>query len=276
MSLKLECPKCGQLAFVPDEAIHRRARCTGCHATYAVQEALLSNNRASLREKLTLGLGLGIPAIVFLVFVTYWFGYRDTWEIDHYTEIMDSCKTVHVFVQQGNDAAAEQVYTALNDLVGDRTIINADLVSSIGLARKCYAPTGERLEKLRQEQEALELAEIQRSEALLEAQSQHEKEVKNSSAVYVRKKPPPNTVSIGHTYTVQGDCFGAFEKPDLVKAIELYRTDNLAFQKMMLLGQIVHISGGVEVVVVDVSFTGLVKVRPMGEIYEIWLFREWL
>jgi hypothetical protein len=129
MPLNLKCPNCGQDAVVPTAAINRRARCTACQATYAVKDTLQDANAKSLlpilnrksrmpsRDSFVLGFGLGLPAIACLIVATYWFGYRDTWETDNFTQIITRCDAVHVSVRKGDDDAAETVLVALNTFV---------------------------------------------------------------------------------------------------------------------------------------------------------------
>jgi transcription initiation factor TFIIIB Brf1 subunit/transcription initiation factor TFIIB len=183
MPLEIKCPNCGQKAIVPDTAINRRVRCTSCHAVYAVRDALtpptvqhsptpepIAEDGMSKNEKLLIGFGLGIPALIFLVFITYWFGIRDTWEIDNYSEITARCEAVMQATRGSDDQAADQAYAELTAFIGDRSIESDSLAGKLASVNSAMAPVRERLEQARREREARDLAERNRREAQAEAQ----------------------------------------------------------------------------------------------------------
>ncbi len=165
MPLQFKCPHCGQPTELPDKAINRMARCTSCHNTYAVRSAIQTpsdvitrSSDSSIREKLILSIGLGVPALAFIVFLVYWFGFRDTWETDNFVLINDKCEAVLSAVRDGDDISAESAYLSLETLLGDREIERDSLIYSIKRARQAYVPVGDRLEILRKEREAALLA----------------------------------------------------------------------------------------------------------------------
>jgi hypothetical protein len=119
-------------------------------------------------EKLLLGFGLGIPALILLVFLTYWFGVRDTWEVDNYSEITARCESVLRATRHSDDQAAAQAYADLTAFIGDRTIERDSLTDKVESVNLAIAPVHERLEQARRDQEAKVLAETQRRKALTE------------------------------------------------------------------------------------------------------------
>jgi len=200
MPLHFNCPNCGQEAIVPDTAINRRARCRSCHSTYTVRQALhrTSTQQASppqpvtdvgmsRGEKLFLGVGLGVPAVLLLVFLTYWFGIRDTWEADNRSEITARCETVLQAARQSEDQAAAVAYAYLTKFVGARSIENTSLANKLNTVGQAIAPVLERLEVARrkQEREANELAENKRREALAESERQ-QKQAREAAAARSR------------------------------------------------------------------------------------------
>ena len=124
MPLHLKCPLCGKTAVVPDAAMNRRVECGSCHATHAVrdiveqpdpragQDASASEGMAR-GDKLLLAWCCGVPAALLLVFLVYWFGFRDTWELDNYMRIVQQCDTVERAIAASDDAAAAEEYAEL-------------------------------------------------------------------------------------------------------------------------------------------------------------------
>ena len=116
------------------------------------------------RENLLLGYWLGIPAILFLLFIIYWFGFHDSWEIDNYSQIDKRCKAVLAAIQQSNDDAAEQAYTDLNIFIGERTFEHNWIAQRVDEVHQAYVPVNIRIKQARLEREARELAEKQRED----------------------------------------------------------------------------------------------------------------
>jgi len=106
------------------------------------------------REKFIMVLGLGIPAIILLMFVVYWFRIRDSWELDNYSRITERCGAVMTAVRQSNDAAAEKAYMELNSFVGDHAISLDWLANRIDEAHTAFVPVSVRIEQARQAREA--------------------------------------------------------------------------------------------------------------------------
>ena len=163
LPIQLNCPNCGQEVIVPNEAINRRARCTSCQTTYAIREALhppVSQQTSTPEshavdsmtrgEKRLLGFGLGVPALLFLMSLTYWFGIRDTWETDNYSAIATRCETVLRATRAADDQAASQAYKNLVIFLGNRTIESDQLTSKLKSVELAIDPINERLERERQ------------------------------------------------------------------------------------------------------------------------------
>lgn len=124
------------------------------------------------REKLVLGSYLGIPVILFVVFLTYWFGFRDTWEIDNYSQIADKCKVLHQAIANSNDEEATKAYDELHRFIGNHQIEKDFIVERVQTARDAYGQVEARIEQARRKREARELAEKQRREVHARAERQ--------------------------------------------------------------------------------------------------------
>jgi len=128
----------------------------------------------SRSEKLALGFGLGIPAVMVLVSLTYWYGIRDTWEVDSYSEIIARCETVLQATNESDDEMVVEAYEGLIAFIGDRTVESDFLADKLKTVEKAIAPVLDRREQARREREAEELAERKRREAVAEAQRRRE------------------------------------------------------------------------------------------------------
>lgn len=194
MPLTLNCPYCGQLAVLPNSAIHRQARCTSCQSTYAVQDALQRSrrpnfpavdNRMSLHEKLVLGVGLSALALIAITFCIYWFGMRDTWETDNYLPITRQCDAVLAAIGSSDDDAAAQAYADLTTFVEGHVIESPSLIKRLETVDNAMSPVLARIERERREREAQAERE-KREREIEEAKAKYEKwrrenEVKSAS-----------------------------------------------------------------------------------------------
>jgi len=136
-----------------------------------------------LRKKLALGFGLGIPAICFLMFITYWFGFRGTWEINNFSQITDRCEAINRAVAKPDDAEATRAYNELFRFIGDHQIKHDFVADHIQAAQEAYAPVKTRIElKL----EAEELAKRQRREVQAKQSQRHRQQARNAAAATPR------------------------------------------------------------------------------------------
>ncbi len=108
------------------------------------------------------------------MFITYWFGVRDTWEIDNYSQIAERCEAVQLAVRQSDDEAAEQAYAELHRFIGEHTIEQDWIATSVNKVRDAYAPVNQRIEKARSKREARELTERKRRKARAVAESRRQ------------------------------------------------------------------------------------------------------
>lgn len=133
-----------------------------------------------------MGFGLGLPAIAFLVFAVYWFGYRDTWSIDHYAQITEQCDTVLSAIRRSDYEEARTAFTELDGFIGEHRITPESLHQQVEEVREAYAPIRKQYEQLRIQKEALEEArrneQIAHEEALRKAQAARTKE-------YLKQRP---------------------------------------------------------------------------------------
>lgn len=76
-------------------------------------------------------------------------------------------------------------------------------------------------------------------------------------------------------YHAKGRYYVARSKSDLQKAIK-YETqkDPAVIAILFREGKLFHLRPGAEVYRLDVTFTGLVKIRPKGSTEELWTYRE--
>lgn len=156
--LKIKCPKCGQEGELSEEHIDRQITCNACHAKGPASGALISNesvhaDRAgyegvSRNEKLLLSFGLGIPALVLVVFSIYWFEIRDTWEQEHYSEIIAQCNQVEEAILADDVWQAKKRFEDLRELVGDRDIANDTLRQQIADADDVMEPVFIRIQQI--------------------------------------------------------------------------------------------------------------------------------
>jgi len=112
-------------------------------------------------EKLLLGFGIGIAAVLFVGFIFYWFQLRDTWEFDNHLRIAEHCQTFDAALIRADDAAAAQAFTDLNNLLAGRTIERQYLSERVQHVRSAFSTVQIRLETARIAREAQE-AEAQR------------------------------------------------------------------------------------------------------------------
>lgn len=187
MSIKIQCPDCGEPDTLPDSMLEKAARCNVCGGTFYILNAVVDakdyksphkpvireqadENRIPKSEKLLLGLGLGIPAVVLITFLVFWFGIRDTWETDNYQQIVELCEKVMDATHQADDKTAEQAYGDLTALIEDRPIENDSLANKVESVQSAMEPVLDRLEQTRREQKARQLAEKKRRERQNNAQ----------------------------------------------------------------------------------------------------------
>ena len=200
MPLHLKCPLCGKTAVVPDAAINRRVECGFCHATHHVRDIVHRHEPSAApdappeqgvarSEKVLLASCCGLPAALLLVFLAYWFGFRDTWELDNYTRIMQQCDAVERALAQSDDAAAAEAYAELNSVIGERTVKHRNLTARLAETRTAFTPVNARLEEAEREREAQRLAERRRAEALAHAKARSAMSDKCDVAPRARRTP---------------------------------------------------------------------------------------
>ena len=76
-------------------------------------------------------------------------------------------------------------------------------------------------------------------------------------------------------YHAKGIHYVSRSKADMQKAIE-YEThkDPAVIAVLFREGKLFHLRPGIEVYRLDITFTGLVKIRPKGSTEELWTYRE--
>jgi len=115
-------------------------------------------------------IGLSIPVAFLIIFLTYWFGFRDNWEIDNFSQITDKCEAIARVIEEGDDTVAAHRYGELVQLIGDRQFKHKFIAEHAQATQEAYAPVKVRIEQAKREREVLELAESQRLKALAEAE----------------------------------------------------------------------------------------------------------
>lgn len=119
----------------------------------------------SRSDKLIFGFAFGTLAVLIVVFATYWFGIRDTWEPDNHANIIDRCDAVLAAVQESDDDKAAQAYLELTELIGERSIENENLTRKIDSVEKAIVQVNFRYAQAEQKRKATELAERRRRQA---------------------------------------------------------------------------------------------------------------
>lgn len=200
MSIKIQCPDCGEPDTLPDSALDKLACCNACGSKFAILHAVVDasdykpppkpveqaeEDEAAMprSEKLLLGIGLGIPAFVFISFLVYWLGMRDTWETDHHDEIYAICQAVIDAESNGDDELAVQEYGKLQSLIAGNELKNATLVREYSAVERAISEAEERMEQQR-------IAEKQRREEQLRRQA-----VNDTDSFYNPYRDPPYMVN---------------------------------------------------------------------------------
>jgi len=127
------------------------------------------------RGKLVLGFGIGFPTLLLLVFLTYWFGYRDNWDIDNFSRITTKCEAIDRAIAESNDYVAAQAYDELIQFIGDHQFKHEFVAERVQTTRDAYAPVEARIEQERRKREILKIAEEKRRLALAEARQRRRK-----------------------------------------------------------------------------------------------------
>lgn len=111
-------------------------------------------NRMSANEKKFLVGGIGIAVVIAAVFLTWFFGLRDTWEADHRAEVLHLSEEAVNFIHARKPAEGVKKFDELLQLVGNRKLNDADLTKAIAGARDTAEPAKQKI------QEERRLAEI--------------------------------------------------------------------------------------------------------------------
>lgn len=142
-----------------------RASLQSSSESIAMQHVLPAAEMMPHSEGRLLGFGVGIPAVVFLLFKVYWFGIRDNWETDNYSAVAERCDAVFYSIQQANDEAAAQAFADLKRFVGQHSIKDEWLANRVEEVNSAFATVAERIEQVRRKDAARELEKRQRREA---------------------------------------------------------------------------------------------------------------
>lgn len=150
MSLTIRCPICGESDVVPDSALEKQACCNACGSGFFVQNVVVDasdyeqppkttphkevREEIPKKEKLLLLIGLGVPAVVLIVFATYWFALRDSWEQDNFMAISTQCHAVIDASNKSNDSAVMGEFQKLKEILGSRQLTDTILIKKFAEA----------------------------------------------------------------------------------------------------------------------------------------------
>jgi len=147
-------------------------------------------------------MGLGAAAVLFLAFSVFWFGIRDTWEIDNYSTIIHHCELVHLAINLSDDKAAVQAYSDLDQLIGRRKLERDVLAKRLEEVRQAFIPVGVRAEIARAREDEALAARQRETEAL--AARQREDDARKTLADNGQRdsRPSSNSASSnGYSWT---------------------------------------------------------------------------
>lgn len=187
MSVQVTCPSCSRRYSQPKKALGRRVRCLQCNFEFLIRDAVQhsampveeppkhTNDANRFSSILVLTFAWGSLVAISISFLIYWFAYRDTWDIDHYSAICERCEVVHDAIARSDDDAASIAYEELYLFIEGHKIQNHDLKGRINSAIAAYSPVWERREEHRKETEARLLAESKKENADIEHErNQHQ------------------------------------------------------------------------------------------------------
>ena len=98
-------------------------------------------------DNLVLKLGTGIPVLVFVAFLAYWFGLRDSWEVDNFSKIVDKAEAVNRAIAKSDDEEAARAYREFIEFIGDREIKETFMLERVAAVRKAFVPVEQRLKQ---------------------------------------------------------------------------------------------------------------------------------
>ena len=143
---QVACRKCRNVIMVPASLVPVPAPMISSHPPAleainpdaAFPQAEVKPSRASFEVKIALALG-GVAAAFAVVLLIWFFVFRDSWEQDHYADlVLMSEESVHL-IRSGRPADGLRKFEQIQQIVGERQLTNSTLASAIADARAAAA-----------------------------------------------------------------------------------------------------------------------------------------
>ena len=89
-------------------------------------------------------------------------------------------------------------------------------------------------------------------------------------------RPSGPTFTVGNTYSAKVKCFGAVDKDDLSRGLDMVGKDETALARMFQEGKLIRIHNGASFTLEETTLLGYAKVRLTGETTPVWIYESWM
>jgi len=157
--IKFDCQMCGHNYQVPDKYAGKKVRCKECNEIFIVpilnddkHQTVQLKHYGSIADKpakqpcsvsvtpIRAWCLFGVLGVFFISFVLYMFVFRDTWEIDHYSELSNLIRDASRYYQAEEYQLGIKKYDKLCFLIGDRELKKEELRKLYSEMQGRYAP----------------------------------------------------------------------------------------------------------------------------------------